>query len=654
MPLAIFSRASSKKKLNKEENDDRTSNPTPENRIDSESIETKNSMEANSSTTRRNTGRQGATKEMTWKQAHRETCLSQSTLYASIQEVIDDGHLNLSDHPDGNSSDVLLWGERQKACTGILEQFQRLHLGVTVPTTTTTTTTTAGRPAANTSQTPVKSVFSRAASLAMLPFDVLTSPFAGEPSDYDLPPTEVQQNNDFGPPQKFVMVGMDEPIVNTELTLQCLEFLKTLIQRNPPQILSLSDSSGMSVHEWILDTAKKSAKNLMANLIVKLPKDQLGFLLEILVSSGVVQKIPRQEEQGKPDLIVFPDPNSLVEVRLAVYDLQEAMDHLHVRAETMQRQALAALRAAKIQKQQNNTKAALYQVQRKKLLQQEIDTTYGHLTNLEQQKLALERTGNTHRIKKAMEVTAETLKNLRLSKLTPSPPRIETTQDLVDNLNDELQRVEDDNLALNIPVDIAMADVDEEELLKELASYPDNDPPKEEKEPEEDIDVDDLLEEMQLLQVKDPGTPKLPNKSAPHVRSSKKGKKRIATKSSAVGATIAASVYGDDESRATKEPKTPSVQRQVSSGNKKKDEAKTKVEPKPAKPLLASVYGSDSSVEPKKVVAADSKKGNLKNPHFKKEPDVPELELPLPPSGMAKKEDDGKKKNSYDHLFVAI
>ena len=464
---------------------------------------------------------------VSWKEAHRSTCVSRSELCSSIQQIADHGYDNIASAPDYYDKDVLLWSERQKAS---LEIFQRFQLA-------SSSSNIGDGESAAIASTPSKSssVFSlaysaasQAANIAMMPFDMLTSPLAGTRGDYDdIPPLNAgetyivnQEDLDVQRVQREpCAVDKEEPILNVDLTLSCLECLKQIVQTGPPQIVPLQESSSRSsaigiVNEWInVQPTNDKADVSTATLISKLPSQQFTFLLDILVASGHVQKI-NQQQLGKPDLIVVSDPSTTVDVQVAIYDLDVAVDQIHSRITALEDQAGKAIENARSCKAKGNKKGALFQIQRKRNFQHEIDISYGHLDNLEKQKMALERAGDTHLIHQAMQQTAETLKNLRLSHETVTTSPEETA----DVLAEELEQV--DATALAMTTDHVETEFDDEELLKELESYPDpvasveesqvscgavNEKPIEESkgssgtQEEEDIDVDELLDELSLL-----------------------------------------------------------------------------------------------------------------------------------------------------------
>ena len=456
----------------------------------------------------------------------------------------EEGYADCCDHPDYYDEDVLLWGERQKASLEILERFQDFSSSSTHHSTRATT---------EPQRTPSKSssVFSlafsaasQAANLALVPFDILTSPLAGKPGDYDDLPLPLEDDidtinaeerpTDATTQRRTVLVDSTADILNVQLTLSCLEFLRTIIHQGPPEIIPLPDPSATALattlrNHWENQDMPLSDRHDLdtttTKLISELPPQHITFLVDILVASGHLQRINRKEQLGKPDLLILPDPATAVDVQVAIYDLGVAMQQIEKRVQILEHEAEVAIQNAKIYKRKGNKKAAYYQVQRMKQFQNEIDNSYIHLTNLEKQKIALERAGDNKRIRQAMQQTAETLKNIRLSKQSMEQESQSNPVTVADILAEELEQV--DTTALAMTTDLVESELDEEELLRELESYPDPSPSqttsatdvdeknikktskvtpqkhvKEEKDDEDDIDVDDLLDELELLSVR--------------------------------------------------------------------------------------------------------------------------------------------------------
>jgi hypothetical protein len=194
-------------------------------------------------------------------------------------------------------------------------------------------------------------------------------------------------------------VDEQEAIVNIELTLACLEYLQTTIQTSPPRILTLllqhqhqqqstNDIEYISIYQWIQDVTI-GEESPIARLLSDLPASHIFFLINILTLAGQVQTLVRE---GKSDLRLFPDPSGTSsDVRVAIYDLAVASHKVQERIKRLEDQVKLARHSAIRCRDANNKKAALYHIQRKKYLEKDIETSYAHLQNMDQQKLALER-----------------------------------------------------------------------------------------------------------------------------------------------------------------------------------------------------------------------------------------------------------------------
>ena len=556
-----------------------------------------------------------------WKEAHHAVCVEQATLVVSMTQVIQSGFVDIANAP--REDEALLWGQPTHAQRQLAHRLQHDSTsGSSIgQSETDMPVTTPPRQ----SQQPTKqssSMFSQAFSMAgqvggmvNRGFDILTSPLAGERTDYDdndndgsmdeidsgidldnAPGTQQQASSSIEhEPQtpRAAIVGEEEAILNTELTMECLVFLQRTIQMCPPRVLTIhamnlhSSSSNRvknhedelyhaseygSVPEWIEDITQGD-DFATAQLLAALPPDQIGFLMDVLAEAKVIQKLTRP---GKATLILFPDQNhNSNDVRVAIFDLDMAARNLQQRAHTLEAQAHTAARSAVKCKRANQHKAALYQVQRKRQLEAEVENIYKILGNLESQKLTLENAENQQRIMEAMRATRDTLQQLKVARQAEEAPA-----NTMSAIQSEMEEAETEQAEFMTAMTGVHNEVgDDDELLRELEEMQKED--EQAKAPGNDEDVDELLEELELLSVSQPSQRKVKNSP-----------------------TMAASIFGESTSGHTESPtnlpKAPSPRRGLfgrkNKNNKEQPSSSTKVssqekeseaKPKKSEPKLA-------------------------------------------------------------------
>mmetsp|Transcript_22611 Transcript_22611/g.49361 ORF Transcript_22611/g.49361 Transcript_22611/m.49361 type:complete len:621 (-) Transcript_22611:86-1948(-) len=593
----------------------------------------------------------------TWRQAHLETCLTQHTLTVSVQQIVDLGGFdNLSDHPRAGETDVVLWGDQsnQNLMERVLQQYQQQQEQAAAPVATTTTPNDKDKETKKKTKS-TSSIFalaSQVAGLAMAPINLLTSPLAPAKGDYDddriddkyyasdddddeedvprpLPEEPDNHNNNNNNPTNSHVVWVDrgEALLNVPLTLECLDYLQTAIQTSPPLILTTSTTNNnntansnesspsstilLSIHQWVQDVSQDDPDGRAAQLLSHLPPAQVSYLMNLLAAAGHVEKVQhhRSSSSNQQDLIVFPDPTSSTNVRLALWDLTRAHDKVQARIDRLEHESRQAAHNARRLRDAGNRPAALYQLKRHKRLDIEIEQGHAQLQNLEHVKLTLEGAEGTYAMQQTMMETARALKQLReqhgaghsSSNPEPQPPNASET---LEELAQQVDLLEDDQANLMV-ADVGVADLDEDELTKELETLMMQQQPQEPKEPKstpvvqpqqskikavatkpqnaktpsssaaaaavdvavDDDDVDQLLEELDLLQV---GSPKTKNKKT----------------------TIAATVFGESQTKETEKKSGSSARGIIFGRASRQDKKKSKQEekePKTEKPKLTAV-----------------------------------------------------------------
>jgi hypothetical protein len=266
-----------------------------------------------------------------------------------------------------------------------------------------------------------------------------------------------------------IMVPLDQPIVHVDLTRECLSAImehatlssSKLAYRRPPWTL-VARSDWVS---WVRG----------ATAVIFPPPRVLSFydvnwLLDVLVANGHVRILTRKDTH-KPDVVVFEtDGNKLsaaeqdkaLQIPLALFDLQHSMKQIEARLENLANQVQICSQKALQYKKQSQSKLALAQMARRRLLQEQIDTHSPTLLQLERVYNSIDTAQSNQAMLSLLSEGSHLLHQLS------SQSSLAEIDDLQETMQEVMEQVDVTHVALTFNNNAP--DISDDDLLAELAS----------------------------------------------------------------------------------------------------------------------------------------------------------------------------------------
>eukprot|EP00475_Leptophrys_vorax_P018424 TRINITY_DN2519_c0_g1_i1.p1 TRINITY_DN2519_c0_g1~~TRINITY_DN2519_c0_g1_i1.p1 ORF type:complete len:227 (-),score=101.56 TRINITY_DN2519_c0_g1_i1:211-891(-) len=143
--------------------------------------------------------------------------------------------------------------------------------------------------------------------------------------------------------------------------------------------------------------------------------------------------------------------------------LRESILQLEKREAFLQKQADEALAKAKVKSKKGDKKGALFELKRKKMFEQQIESMFGKRVNLETQIMALQSAAANKDVLEAMKKGKEAIQKHINDKV------VDEVADVMDDINEGISLVQEMDEALSQPVGNDLLDDDElENELNEL------------------------------------------------------------------------------------------------------------------------------------------------------------------------------------------
>jgi len=198
------------------------------------------------------------------------------------------------------------------------------------------------------------------------------------------------------------------------------------------------------------------------------------------------------------------------DVNTTIQTLRSAVDQLDKRETHLQKKIEQTLHAAKDKSKRRDKKGALFELKKKKQLENQLQQLQGKKFNLETQISALEDAQMNKQTIAAMQVSAKALKQ------TVKESDIDQAENLMEDLNEVMDQVTEFNDALSQPMG---QEIDDAELENELAEL-------------DDLAADDLLDPIPQTTNKSNISPNkvldLPNVPANKIPSQNEEEKELA------------------------------------------------------------------------------------------------------------------------------
>jgi hypothetical protein len=419
-----------------------------------------------------------------WKDAFAHSCLSRGSLTVSVKEICADSDVLKQEIPQ--SEQVLYWNDRAATLKALATLFQeqsaetgaRRNAAAAAPSSF--LSTVVGTAFDLGVKAPVKLAYRTYQYVTRDEFD----------DDYDVSLEEPDEKEVVG-----ILPGEDEPLLNPDLALECLLFLRQTMLNHASETLVVPLRGGASTAatellNWtrgILKTEVKASRNSrMGSLVAQLEHSQMQLLSEILTDSGLVEVVLRRPAADDLLVLIPPTDSNQREHRLVMYDLQLAIAKQETRLTELMAKADDCTKRARAAHKAGNKKAAVKYLRDSKQLGKQIEQLEGTLFNLTNQLHALDGALNTKKVFEVTKQTTAVLKNLR--------PDLEETDDVMLDFEEALEadRVTNDTLS-NI-VSVTDCGATDDELLAELAGLTLEDSPEKPAPPTKDAEFDALAE----------------------------------------------------------------------------------------------------------------------------------------------------------------
>jgi hypothetical protein len=388
-----------------------------------------------------------------WKDAFAHSCSSRGSLTVSVREVTADSEV--ADVP--TSSQVHYWNDTVATKEALARLFQEQSA-------TAKARETAAAKASPSLVSSVASTIFEYGVKSPVKMAIRYMLHDDDEDEYDVPDVDSD-----------IHVGEDEPLLNPDVAVDCLLFLRQTMLRHASDTLVLALPGGAATAatellNWTHGVLKTTSdQGRMGTLVAQLETSQMEFLAEILMASGLVEAVSRDE--GDDLLVLIPPADARQrEQRMALYDLQLAIAKNEMRmAELTAKMEVCTKRALESNKT-GNRKVALQHMAARKRLTAQLVQVEGALVNLTGQFHALEGALHTQKFVQVTKQTAAALKSLR--------PDLDEVDDVMLDLEEELEADRRMNDTLSNMVMTDTTGPTDDELLAELAGLTLDDAPE--------------------------------------------------------------------------------------------------------------------------------------------------------------------------------
>ena len=416
-------------------------------------------------------------KRRTWKTAFRDTCLQNGTIHASIVQVLEQASVDASELPTASTG---FYFHQDGANEKLVQRFQSEH-----PNSQGLNNEQSEGTTKSSSSSTISYVFGKAVSVTKYAAKFVwqsEDDIAMEQHGIDMNDSS-QDEDQIGENQAL---DESEPLLNMDLAVECLLFLRDVIARHASSsstnnnneqdssILPLPGGATTATavcQGWISRILEKDAcgQEAIRTLVRQLAPKDLEFLLQALIACRVVEIVHRRPRQD--DLLVFlpGQEHSAKEVKLAMFDLVRQINLIQTRMDTLTARKEKCTQDALRCRKNKHERQAMQHMKLRQKLEEEIGLCHGKMHNLEDQRAALENASSNREILQVSQQTAKTLKNIR--------QETENADEILLELQDEIDanNVIHDTLAHTINSSTVV--VDEDELLAELEALNIDDAP---------------------------------------------------------------------------------------------------------------------------------------------------------------------------------
>lgn len=295
---------------------------------------------------------------------------------------------------------------------------------------------------------------------------------------------------------------MNGPILNTTLTVACLQLLEQavvahheqdsgifpyVIARRRPVSMEKLDAA-MSWNDWIKsniqdrDYPTTSQDNNTIDhwkLLQRLSNEEMDFLLDCLAKRKVLSVIPPSEDGvPKQELIILAPPVDLPEnenkstsvenfrrVLASLWEITTVQASLEARRKDWSTASDKWLQQALVErKKRHHLRAGLASLKLHKLFAKQLEQSETTLLNLEQTRHAIEESWHQQQVTKVLKSSTHTLQQLRLN--APAFEHLDQVDQLMEEHREELEHL---NTVQGVLAENT-AQYDEDDLLQELAN----------------------------------------------------------------------------------------------------------------------------------------------------------------------------------------
>ncbi len=401
-----------------------------------------------------------------WKEAHDQYCRTHSRLRATIPQVLEDEQEASWDLP--TTHEVVTSTEYDKFVTPKKAKEEQHQASLPLPTSTSVL---------QLAKRVVTGIYSTALQYTRKADDVWQEPNNEEDDDFhaiDDAPWAVES---------------EVLIVHVELTRQCYA---TLLDRIMSRSSHRSDQAYhrgpwtiLIQSEWVPWVRHVLCDEPLACMVAEDAK----WLLEILIAQKYATILQRD---GKSNVVLMKSEElkaskseqDSLQIPLALFDLQQAKISMETQLEQWAEQVQVCSTKALTFRKQGQTKLALAQLSKRKLLQQQIDTSSATLIQLEQVSASIEMAQSNQSVLTLLSQGSQLLQKLSNETSLESIDQVhEDLQDAMEQVNDIQDRltttttttaISDDDLlaelaALTIQEDIPLLDTSKlESMASEL------------------------------------------------------------------------------------------------------------------------------------------------------------------------------------------
>lgn len=415
-------------------------------------------------------------KRRTWKTAFRDTCLQNGTIHASIVQVLEQqASVDASEIPTASTG---FYFHQDGANEKLVQRFQSEY-----PNSQGLKNEESEAAAKSSSSSAISYVFDKAVSVTKYAAKfVLQSEddIAMEQHGIDMNGSSKDEDQ-VGENQAL---DESEPLLNMDLAVECLLFLRDVIARHASStnknneqdssILPLPGGAPTATavcQGWISRILEKDAcgQEKIRTLVRRMAPKDLEFLLQALMACRVVEIVHRRPRQD--DLLVFlpGQEHSAKEVKLAMFDLVRQINLIQIRMDTLTARKEKCTQDALRCRKNKHERQAMQHMKLRQKLEEDIGLCYGKMHNLEDQRAALENATSNREILQVSQQTAKTLKNIR--------QETENADEILLELQDEIDANNVIQDTLSHTIDSSAVVVDEDELLAELEALNIDDAP---------------------------------------------------------------------------------------------------------------------------------------------------------------------------------